>query len=166
MPGVWIMYLKILTQQKLVTRTRRTFDKALCALPVSQHDHIWKHYLFFVSQKGIPVETLLRVHRRYLQYEPNHIEDFIDFLANSHIRNESAERLATVLNDKKFYSVKGKTKHRLWLELCDLSTRHANEVSGGLNVDAIIRGGITKFSDEVGRLWTSLAEYYIRRGLY
>jgi pre-mRNA-splicing factor SYF1 len=33
-------------------------------------------------------------------------------------------------------------------------------------VDAIIRGGIRKFSDEVGRLWTSLAEYYIRRGLH
>jgi len=70
--------------------------------------------------------------------------------------------LASVLNDDKFYSIKGKTKHRLWLELCDLLTRHANEVSG-LIVDAIIRGGIRKFSGEVGRLWTSLAEYYIRR---
>ncbi|KAF3964733.1 hypothetical protein CMV_011005 [Castanea mollissima] len=41
--------------------------------------------------------------------------------------------------------------------------QHANEVSG-LNVDAIIRGGIRKFTDGVGRLWTSLAEYYyIRR---
>ncbi|KAG5614559.1 hypothetical protein H5410_014383 [Solanum commersonii] len=35
----------------------------------------------------------------------------------------------------------------------------------GLNVDAIIRGGIKKFTDEVGRLWTSLADYYIRRKL-
>ena len=70
-----------------------------------------------------------------------------------------------MLNDDEFYSIKGKTKHRLWLELCDLLTRHANEVSG-LNVDAIIRGGIRKFTDEVGRLWTSLAEYYIRRNLH
>jgi pre-mRNA-splicing factor SYF1 len=100
---------------------------------------------FLCSQKGILVETSLRIHRWYLQYEPNHIEEFIDVLANSRKRNESAERLAMVLNDEKFYSVKGKTKHRLWLELCDLLTRHANEVSYGLNVDAIIRGGITKF---------------------
>jgi pre-mRNA-splicing factor SYF1 len=70
-----------------------------------------------------------------------------------------------VLNDDSFFSIKGKTKHRLWLELCDLLTRHATEVSG-LNVDAIIRGGIRKFTDEVGRLWTSLAEYYIRRNLH
>jgi pre-mRNA-splicing factor SYF1 len=43
-------------------------------------------------------------------------------------------------------------------------TKHATEISG-LNVDAIIRGGIRKFTDEVGRLWTSLADYYTRRKL-
>ncbi|GKV51849.1 hypothetical protein SLEP1_g58473 [Rubroshorea leprosula] len=142
MPRIWIMYLQTLTEQKLITRTRRTFDRALCALPVTQHDRIWEPYLVFVSQKGIPIETSLRVYRRYLKYDPSHIEDFIEFLLNS-----------------------SKTKHRLWLELCDLLTTHAPEVSG-LNVDAIIRGGIRRFTDEVGRLWTSLADYYIRRSLF
>jgi len=33
-------------------------------------------------------------------------------------------------------------------------------------VEAILRGGIRKFSDEVGRLWTSLADFHIRRGLF
>lgn len=98
-------------------------------------------------------------------YDPSHIEDFIEFLLNSGLWQEAAERLASVLNDDQFYSIKGKTKHSLWLELCDLMTRHAKEVSG-LNVDAIIRGGIRKFTDEVGRLWTSLADYYIRRELF
>ncbi|KAJ7968473.1 pre-mRNA-splicing factor SYF1 [Quillaja saponaria] len=165
MPRIWIMYLLTLTEQKLVTRTRRTFDRALCALPVTQHDRIWELYLVFVSQKGVPIETSLRVYRRYLKYDPTHIEEFIEFLIDSSLWQEAAERLASVLNDDQFYSIKGKTKHRLWLELCDLLTRHANEVSG-LNVDAIIRGGIRKFTDEVGRLWTSLAEYYIRRALH
>ncbi|XP_059437573.1 uncharacterized protein LOC132170569 [Corylus avellana] len=165
MPRIWIMYLQTLTHQKLVTRTRRTFDRALCALPVTQHDRIWEPYLLFVSQKGVPIETSLRVYRRYLKYDPTHIEDFIEFLVNSSLWQEASERLASVLNDDDFFSIKGKTKHRLWLELCDLLTRHATEVSG-LNVDAIIRGGIRKFTDEVGRLWTSLAEYYIRRNLH
>lgn len=35
-----------------------------------------------------------------------------------------------------------------------------------MKVDDIIRGGIRKFTNEVGRLWTSLADYYLRRGLY
>ncbi|GLT30120.1 hypothetical protein SLA2020_049400 [Shorea laevis] len=165
MPRIWIMYLQTLTEQKLITRTRRTFDRALCALPVTQHDRIWEPYLVFVSQKGIPIETSLRVYRRYLKYDPSHIDDFIEFLVNSSLWQEAAERLASVLNDDTFYSIKGKTKHRLWLELCDLLTTHATEVSG-LNVDAIIRGGIRKFTDEVGRLWTSLADYYIRRSLF
>lgn len=165
MPRIWIMYLQTLTHQKLLTQTRRTFDRALCALPVTQHDRIWEPYLVFVSQKGVPIETSLRVYRRYLKYDPTHIEDFIEFLVNSSLWQEASERLASVLNDDEFYSIKGKTKHRLWLELCDLLTRHATEVSG-LNVDAIIRGGIRKFTDEVGRLWTSLAEYYIRRNLH
>uniref|UniRef100_A0A5B7AHX3 Pre-mRNA-splicing factor SYF1 n=1 Tax=Davidia involucrata TaxID=16924 RepID=A0A5B7AHX3_DAVIN len=164
MPRVWIMYLQTLTDQKLLTRTRRTFDRALCALPVTQHDRIWDPYLVFVSQKGVPIETSLRVYRRYLKYDPSHIEDFIEFLVNSSLWQEAAERLAGVLNDDRFYSIKGKTKHRLWLELCDLLTQHAKDVLG-LNVDAIIRGGIRKFTDEVGRLWTSLADYYIRRNL-
>ncbi|XP_058749786.1 uncharacterized protein LOC131622761 [Vicia villosa] len=165
MPRIWIMYLQTLTHQKFISRTRKVFDLALRALPVTQHDRIWDHYLFFVCQKGIPIETSLRVYRRFLQFDPNRVEDFIEFLISSSLWQEAAERLALVLNDDKFYSIKGKTKHRLWLELCDLLTRHANEVSG-LNVDAIIRAGIRKFSDEVGPLWTSLAEYYIRRGLH
>lgn len=164
MPRIWIMYLTSLTEQKLVTRTRRTFDRALCALPVTQHERIWEPYLVFVGQRGVPIQTSLRVYRRYLKYDPGHIEDLIDFLLNSGLWQEAAERLAGVLNDDRFYSIKGKTKHRLWLELCDLLTQHATEISG-LNVDAIIRGGIRKFTDEVGRLWTSLADYYIRRKL-
>ncbi|CAK9148005.1 unnamed protein product [Ilex paraguariensis] len=164
MPRIWIMYLQTLTEQKLLTRTRRTFDRALCALPLMQHDRIWEPYLVFVSQKGAPIETSLRVYRRYLDYDPSHIEDFIEFLLNSGLWQEAADRLSGVLNNDEFYSIKGKTKHRLWLELCDLLTQHAMEIAG-LNVDAIIRQGIKKFTNEIGRLWTSLADYYIRRKL-
>merc|ERR1740136_551129 len=35
-----------------------------------------------------------------------------------------------------------------------------------LNVDAIIRGGLRKYTDQVGHLWSSLADYYIRSGLF
>ncbi|MCO5551628.1 hypothetical protein L7F22_005133 [Adiantum nelumboides] len=165
MPRIWTMYLQVLTDQKLITQTRRTFDRAMRSLPVTQHDRLWEPYLKFVSQAGIPIETSLRVYRRYLKFDPTHIEEFIEFLLSSERWQEGAERLAEVLNDEGFQSIKGKTRHQLWLELCDLLTKHANEVSG-LKVDAIIRGGIRKFTDEVGRLWTSLADYFIRRGLF
>ncbi|OMO70432.1 RNA-processing protein, HAT helix [Corchorus capsularis] len=92
MPRVWIMYLSALTQQKLITKTRRTFDRALRALPVTQHDRIWEQYLGFVNQNGIPIETQIRVYRRYLKYDPSHVEDFIEFLVNSTKPQEAAER--------------------------------------------------------------------------
>ncbi|GLT77892.1 hypothetical protein SLA2020_494470 [Shorea laevis] len=41
--------------------------------------------------------------------------------------------LASASNDDAFYSTKGKPKHRLWLEFCELLATHATEVSG-LNV--------------------------------
>ena len=52
----------------------------------------------------------------------------------------------------------------MWLELCDLLVRHSDEITG-LDGDAVIRGGIRKFRDEVGNLWIYLADYYIKRGL-
>ncbi|XP_072976076.1 uncharacterized protein [Typha angustifolia] len=165
MPRVWIMYLTSLTEQRLLTRARRAFDRALRALPVTQHDRIWPAYLALVGLPGVPVETAFRVYRRYLLFDPSHVEEFIQFLLASGRWQEAADRLASVLNDDSFHSIKGKTRHQLWLELCDLLTRHATEVAG-LKVDPIIRGGIRKFTDEVGRLWTSLADYYVRRGLY
>lgn len=165
MPRIWTMYLTSLSEQRLLTRARRAHDRALRALPVTQHDRIWSSYLALVSRPGVPVETSLRVYRRYLLFDPSHIEDFIDFLLSSGLWQEAADRLASVLNDDSFHSIKGKTKHQLWLELCDLLTRHATEISG-LKVDGIIRGGIRKYTNEIGRLWTSLADYYVRRGLF
>ncbi|EFJ24307.1 hypothetical protein SELMODRAFT_232369 [Selaginella moellendorffii] len=165
MPRIWLLYLQSLVEQRYVTKARRTFDRALFSLPVTQHERIWELYLRFVRQPGVPSETGFRVHRRFLKFEPSHMEDFIEFLMDSGKWQEAAERLAEVLNDQSFQSVKSKTRHQLWLELCDLLTKHAHEVSG-LQVDAIIRGGIRNFTDEVGRLWTSLADYYARLSLF
>ena len=49
-----------------MTRSRRTFDRALRALPITQHRRIWPIYLKFVRKYHIP-ETAVRVYRRYLK---------------------------------------------------------------------------------------------------
>lgn len=41
MPEIWRLYLKFLEQQKQITRCRRTFDAALRALAVTQHELLW-----------------------------------------------------------------------------------------------------------------------------
>lgn len=78
MPRVWELYLRSLLEQKLVTRTRRACDRALAALPVTQHERVWTIFLArcpppaarargltalaqaFARQEGVPVETALR----------------------------------------------------------------------------------------------------------
>ena len=66
----------------------------------------------------------------------------------------------------------------MWLELCDLITKNVITVSeksssfsketndNNINVSTVLRTAIKKFTDEVGKLWASLADYYIRRGLF
>lgn len=167
MPRIWLDYLEYLTNQKLVTRTRRAFDRALQSLPVTQHDRVWSLYLRFITQSGIPTETAVRVYRRYLKLEPGHAEEFVAYLKLRGRWGEAARRLADVVNDEAFVSLEGKSRHTLWLELCDLITRHPDEIAGqGIKVDAILRSGIRRFTNEVGRLWTSLADYYTRRGMF
>lgn len=61
---------------------------------------------------------------------------------------EAAKKLAELVNDDMFRSLQGKSKHQLWLELCEIITKHPQEVSD-IKVEAIIRGGIRKFTDEV-----------------
>ena len=50
MPRIWLDYTKLLQVQRLVTRTRNTYDRALRSLPITQHDKIWKQYISFVKQ--------------------------------------------------------------------------------------------------------------------
>lgn len=71
---------------------------------------------------------------------------------------EAARLLAQVVNEDTFRSLEGKSKHQLWLELCHIITRHPGDVTG-INVDAVLRSGIRKFTDEVGCLFMFAGPY-------
>lgn len=73
--------------------------------------------------------------------------------------------LADIVNNENFVSRHGKSNHQLWNELCDLTSKNPDRVRS-LNVDAIIRGGLRRYTDQLGRLWNSLADYYVRSGLF
>ena len=70
--------------------------------------------------------------------------------------------LSAVLQDK-FVSREGKSKHQLWQELCLLISKNPDKVTS-VKVEPIIRGGLRRFTDMIGQLWCSLADYYIRAG--
>uniref|UniRef100_A0A667FHB5 Pre-mRNA-splicing factor SYF1 n=1 Tax=Lynx canadensis TaxID=61383 RepID=A0A667FHB5_LYNCA len=162
MPRLWLDYCQFLMDQGRITHTRRTFDRALRALPITQHSRIWPLYLRFLRSHPLP-ETAVRGYRRFLKLSPESAEEYIEYLKSSDRLDEAAQRLATVVNDERFVSKAGKSNYQLWHELCDLISQNPDKVQS-LNVDAIIRGGLTRFTDQLGKLWCSLADYYIRSG--
>ncbi|GAM18696.1 hypothetical protein SAMD00019534_018710 [Acytostelium subglobosum LB1] len=161
MPRIWIEYCQFLMAQSRITQTRRTFDRALRALPITQHDRIWDLYIEFVMSTGIK-ETSIRVYKRYLKLDHSKLEDYIDYLLKINAWKEAAEQILIMLNRERFVSYKGKTRHQLWLELCYILAQHPHETSDTMDADAIIRAGITQFKDQAGKLWSSLADYYVQ----
>ncbi|GFR74170.1 pre-mRNA-splicing factor SYF1 [Elysia marginata] len=162
MPRIWLDYLNFLLGQGKITRTRRSFDRALKALPITQHGRIWPLYLKFVRSHDLP-ETAVRVYRRYLKLKKEGSEEYINFLISIDWLDEAAQRLADIINDGNFVSVEGKSKHQLWNKLCELIAKNPDKVTS-LKVEPIIRQGLKRYTDQIGVLWNSLADYYIRGG--
>ncbi|KAM3964811.1 pre-mRNA-splicing factor SYF1 fand [Aphomia sociella] len=164
MPRIWMDYCTFLTDQYKITGTRKAFDSALRALPITQHHRIWPLYLNFLRKHDIP-ETAVRVFRRYLKLCPEDTEEYIDYLISINKLDEAALKLAQIVNNENFQSKHGKSNHQLWNELCELISKNPDKIHS-LNVDAIIRGGLRRYTDQLGHLWNSLADYYVRSGLF
>ncbi|KAH7214918.1 hypothetical protein DER44DRAFT_144718 [Fusarium oxysporum] len=168
MPRIWEMYLKFLMKQPLVTLTRRTFDRALRALPISQHNRIWAFYRPFANSAA--GETAVKIWRRYMQVHPEDAEDFIELLTQTGLYTEAALKFIDVLNSPRFNSKHGKGHYELWSEMVDLIVEHAAEIEtgyeNGIDAERIIRSGISRFADQRGKLWSGLATYWIRRGSF
>lgn len=103
--------------------------------------------------------------RRYLKLCPENAEQYVDYLIEVNRLDEAAVMLGKIVNNENFVSQQGKSSHQLWNELCDLISKNPNEIHS-LNVDAIIRGGLRRYTDQLGHLWNSLADYYVRSGLF
>ena len=82
-----------------VTKSRHTFDRALRALPLTQHKRIWPLCVEFVRSYDLP-ETTVRVYRRYLKICPEEAEEYIDYLVSINRLDEAACRLVKVDNKK------------------------------------------------------------------
>lgn len=164
MPRIWMDYCSFMTTQCKITRSRHIFDRALRALPITQHHRIWPLYLNFLKAFDIP-ETAVRVYRRYLKLFPEDAEEYIEYLTENGKLDEAAQQLASVVDNENFVSKHGKSNHQLWNELCEMISKNPDKVHS-LNVDAIIRGGLRRYTDQLGHLWNSLADYYVRSGLF
>ncbi|KAJ5101756.1 pre-mRNA-splicing factor syf1 [Penicillium alfredii] len=166
MPRIWEMYLAFLLLQPLVTQTRRTFDRALRALPVTQHNRIWRLYKGFArSASG---QTAVKIWARYMQIHPENAEEYIGLLIEMGQYTEAVKRFMEILDNPRFQSKNGKSHFQLWTEMVDLLVSKAKHIETGhqvgIDVDAILRSGIDRFADQRGKLWAGLATYWITKG--
>ncbi|RFU30167.1 hypothetical protein B7463_g6153, partial [Scytalidium lignicola] len=168
MPKIWEMYLNFLLLQPIVTLTRRTFDRALRALPITQHNRIWALYRPFANSAS--GQTALKIWRRYMQIHPEDAEDFIELLIEMGQYTEAVQKYMDILNNPKFRSKNGKGHYQLWTEMTELLVDHAKEIETGdevgIDVERIMRSGIERFADQRGKLWAGLATYWITRGSF
>ncbi|EON60805.1 pre-mRNA-splicing factor syf1 [Coniosporium apollinis CBS 100218] len=168
MPRIWEMYLQFLLRQPLVTQTRRSFDRALRALPITQHNRIWALFRPFATSAG--GDTAVRIWRRYMQLHPEHAEEFINLLVENGRYTEAVQKYIDILNDPRFKSREAKGPFQFWTEMLELLIDHAKEVETGddvgIDVEKIVRSGILRFADQRGILWVGLARYWINKGDY
>mmetsp|Transcript_3722 Transcript_3722/g.5678 ORF Transcript_3722/g.5678 Transcript_3722/m.5678 type:complete len:897 (+) Transcript_3722:65-2755(+) len=160
-PRLWLGYCQILWHRREIKNCRYGFDRALRALPVSQHHLIWPAYTTFALECGEPLGSLV-YHRRCMLEREQRIE-FAEYLATKANKiGAAAAVLAQVIEDQ---DDQVSNKHKAWLRLCDLCCQAPSKVDC-INVDAVIRGGLRRFTHDCGLLWCKLADFYIRSGAF
>ncbi len=95
MPVIWLKYIKFLIKQKFITKTRHTFDNALKSLPATQHEPIWKKYVEWAKSVNC-VDVAKHILQRYVGFNPDSREDYLDFLMENGEYNEAALELIKV----------------------------------------------------------------------
>ncbi|KAJ2031463.1 pre-mRNA-splicing factor syf1 [Coemansia sp. S610] len=151
MPRIWLMYTDHLSQMADVTMARRGFDRALRALPVTQHRLVWPRYLRFARRVGGIVTE--RVYSRYLLMWPEKSEELVDWCITQGRWAEAARRLVAEIDAGRGGSA--------WRRLAQIMRAQPGAVAG-LRVEAILRDGIGR---GMGELWPALAAHFVARGL-
>ncbi|PWA02850.1 hypothetical protein BB558_000990 [Smittium angustum] len=158
MPRIWINYLSFLMKQPRITQTRRTFDRALRALAITQHNKIWKLFKEFAQNVGGITEE--KIMKRYVMIYPEKIEDLIEMYKKHKQYKKAAELMIKCLNNPDFNQIVNLSEYEFWVGLADLITDYPGDMVE-INADIVLREGINRYTDISGRLWTSLATFYI-----
>jgi pre-mRNA-splicing factor SYF1 len=191
-PRVWIDYLSYLKDHPgciSVTEMRRTINRSLQALPVTQHDKIWPVILAWVHAPDevdpdtnllpvwqIPMETRIRLLRRFTIFHPLYRHEFGDFLVKHERWGEAAVQYQALLNE-----VGEAQRDEYWQSFSTVCTQHPVQVEqAGVPWEDIVRAVLKNDSATgasaaptlgqdgllEGILWTQLADSWIRRGSF
>ena len=170
MPIIWVNYIKFLMDQNLVTKTRLVLNKSLQMLPVTQHKKIWDIYIPWVESLIGCHKCKIEIFKRYLKFNPDYKEKFLHYLVSIKEFNYAIDLIIEILNDENFFSKENKSQYYYWVMICQIINNYPEYINADKNgknidIDKLIRHGIKKYTDEIGNLWVTLGNYYIKIGL-
>ncbi|KAG9390858.1 Pre-mRNA-splicing factor SYF1 [Carpediemonas membranifera] len=165
MPRLWEDYLEYLTSQMRVSKTRKTFDKALKQLPLTLHYRIWPLYIAFATQSFVPGRTALSVLNRHLLFDPGHREHLIQYLLRAEHWPEAVSAIHTALEDPEFRPESGRTRFDFITEIMETVAAHP-DAAGDLDVDGFAADVIRRFPTGAGPIVVSLAQYHKNSGSF
>jgi len=160
-PRLWINYLVFISKQKCVTFLRKVFNRALQALPITQHDMIWNAFLPLIkdSQSILSVDD---AYKRYLMLHSNHIEEAVEWFLEKKATKESAYYIQKLLQDPYFQSPKERPKFYYWNKLAEVIKMDPYIE----NAEVILRNGCQDFIVENGKMWVTIADLFARKGRF
>ena len=131
---------------------------------------MWEIYIPWVESLIGCHKSKIEIFKRYIKFNPDYKEKFINYLIGIKEFNLAIHLIIEILNEENFYSKENKSQYYYWILLCQIINNYPEDLNLGkynkdLNVDKVIRHGIKKYTDEVGNLWVTLANYYIKIGL-
>ena len=165
MPRLWIMYIEFLISKRAISHTRRVIDRALRALPVTQHEVVWDvtiNKFIGSADLGVPGATCRRLLERYLQFEPGYADAMVSFLID---RGDIPAAVEVLINRMEKSEIEVQSRLLLLIELISKNSNTLKSLSR-FDLPAIIRAGIARYPDKQGELWNSLSDYYIRMGIF
>ena len=170
MPIIWINYIQFMIEQNSIINTKKIFNIALQVIPITQHKRLWDIYIPWVESLVGCHKTKIEIFKRYIKFNPDYKEKFINYLIGVKEFNLAIHLIIDILNDEKFYSKENKSQYYYWIMLCQIINNYPEVLNlskhnKDLTIDKVIRHGIKKYTDEVGNLWVTLANYYIKIGL-
>ena len=160
-PVLWINYLRFLSIQGHITLLRKTFNRALQSLPITQHDKIWMTYLPLIRETKM-INTVDEAYQRYIKLHPEHVEDAAIWFYNQKAPLQAARYLQIILDNPNFRSIKEKPKVTYWLMLTDQIMENPNIP----NAEKILLDVRDDVILEPGRVWSLLGKYYASVGRF
>lgn len=177
MPRLWLDYLNLLGMTHKLTACRQLLNRALAALPPTQHDRLWE----WMRKWTAPIAKLcplLVSHLWLRQWQHlNHTEHWAQETINRLKECDRFDEAACIIKEMLDAGHGDWHEHLLVLLMAHGEAIHSLPVEAilrqaiqqqmeALSLSALQGGHARLASSQAGRLWCALAGLYLRQGLF